>query len=294
MKQFLLSFFLGTALTAGPITTIDVPGATLINLEGISNNGVAVGYYFDGTKGHGFEVLADGTLVYPSDDPSASGSTGFGGINNSGTVVGNASDLGPGYGFTFSSGAFTDFPAGCTATGINDAGTVIGSCLPGSTDQAFFQTAGGPLIYLNPPGAQQSIALGINDLGQIVGQEQIGGVYYAFIRNADGSYQTITSLFAINAMNDEGVMIANGGNYYGTLGNLVQFSLPGAQFSGLSGINDAGEAVGTYTNNGVEHGFIEFIVPEPSTFILAGIGLFVSLGIRVNSERRSQGKNRGR
>ena len=59
MKRFLLSFFLGTALTAGPITTIDVPGATLINLEGISNNGVAVGYYFDGTKGHGFEVLED-------------------------------------------------------------------------------------------------------------------------------------------------------------------------------------------------------------------------------------------
>src|ERR1700733_6960308 len=52
-------------------TSVSVPGSLNTRLFGISNNGVAVGSYDDSSgNSHGFEVLPNGTLVYPFDDPS--------------------------------------------------------------------------------------------------------------------------------------------------------------------------------------------------------------------------------
>jgi hypothetical protein len=98
-----LTFVIPAAASlAGSIsyTTVDVPGAFSTILIGISNDGVAVGTYTNSSGNtHGFERLADGTLIYPVDDPNGTTTiqgnppttitmTALHGINDSGTSAG--------------------------------------------------------------------------------------------------------------------------------------------------------------------------------------------------------------
>jgi hypothetical protein len=275
---------------AAAIITIDVPGAINTQLSGISNNGVAVGHYYDSSGvSHGFEVLANGTLVYPFDEPPIATLPGtgtlFNSINDSGVVVGNGGV--PPTGFVFAGGSYSSFAAGCAAADINDQGDVVGYC----NGQAFLQKSGNTPMALNPPGSAFNVAGGINDLGQIVGQEQIGGVDSGFLRNIDDTYSIVSYPGALVTgllkINDQSVFIGffedsfgDSFDFYGTVGNLIPFSIPNAT---VNGINDENQIVGSYVDsNGVTHGFISSIAPEPSSslFGLAGISVLAILKLR--------------
>jgi hypothetical protein len=57
--------------------------------------------------------------------------------------------------------------------------------------------------------------------------------------------------------------------------DINTFLTPSMAFTSLTtanGINDNGEFVGEGLVNGVEHGFVGQIVPEPSSLVLLGIG----------------------
>ena len=66
-------------------------------------------------------------------------------------------------------------PGGChysSATGINDSGQVVGSCLVGSTDHAFLYENGQMKDLGLLPGGYGSAAFDINGSGQVVGDER--------------------------------------------------------------------------------------------------------------------------
>jgi hypothetical protein len=106
---------------------------------------------------------------------------------------------------------------GTFVAGINNFGQVVGSC----TDGAFVRDRNGDITVLNFPGAEGTVASAINDMGHVVGQYwgtlfgQALERFHGFLWK-DGEYITIDAAF------------------------------PDAMFTSLSGINNAGQIIGTY------------------------------------------------
>jgi hypothetical protein len=302
------------ALSANTITTIDVPGAVSTQLFGISNHGVAVGYYSDASGTHGFEVLGNGTLVYPFDAPGGASPftnnppvTSFLGVNDSGTIVGVYGNSLQQPSFILSGGVYNTFAIpGCGNTygsqginGINNNGDVVGGCYaaPNPVANGFFQINGSASVLFDAPGALDTVGRGINNLDQIVGYyDTASGAerYYGFVRNNDGTYTVVSYpgsyLTELSAINDAGSFVGYwtyyGGDFqsfYGTPGNLISFAVPGASDTVLEGINNSDEVVGYYTDSsGVEHGFISSVsAPEPSSAFLAAAGAFVLAALKL-------------
>lgn len=170
-----------------------------------------------------------------------------------------------------------------TATGINDAGQVIGSSsLPGTpvTSHAF-RSAGTSLTDLTPSQAQTvSQAFGENASGQVAGEFQMGqGTTHAFLYSGN-------SLVDLNPYLGGGASVANGVNNSGqVVGSFTSGGGPQAflydsaqagpnnpgpviplqeQLSGLmattsvaNAINDSGQIVGSFTkSDGASRAFL--------------------------------------
>src|SRR4029077_4420233 len=108
-----------------------------------------------------------------------------------------------------------------TASAINNAGQVVGSC----TDGGFIRDRNRKITILNFPRADGTVALGINDLGHGVGQ------YWG-------------TLFGQGLQRFHGFVWKNG--EYTT----IDAPFPEAMFTTLSGINNAGQIIGTYLHHG--------------------------------------------
>ncbi len=99
-------------------------------------------------------------------------------------------------------------------TGINDAGTVVGSFVDASDPHrvSFVRTADGTLTtFVAPNGATDTHARGINKSGMIVGDfTDSNKVTHGFIRAADGTFAPFdvagSSFTEILAVNDEGAI----------------------------------------------------------------------------------------
>jgi probable HAF family extracellular repeat protein len=238
--------------------TLDDPSAAVVDgyrdvtvVQGINDSGQIVGYYFAGSFGvykvHGF-VYSNG--VYTSiDDPFDGPSTG----NQGGTF----------------------------ATGINNAGQIVGyynSYLYAPTNYGFLETNNLYAPIIDPLATHGTVATGINDLGQIVGTyTTLSGVYstnHGFLLSG-GNYFTIDEPSG-NGINTTVAGINNAGQIIGsyTTGNiLTSTSTHGFLFSGgnyttlddplatngtfATGINNEGQIVGYYMDtSGGSHGFV--------------------------------------
>jgi uncharacterized membrane protein len=119
--------------TAGVVTVLRILPTTSTVAKGINNLGTVIGVYGDAVtfKSHGFQRLADGTLIYPFDFPGAEATFPLG-INDSGEIVGNWSDGAVDHGFVFEppdTFVSVDFPEATSTVlrGINNSGQICGS-----------------------------------------------------------------------------------------------------------------------------------------------------------------------
>src|SRR5262249_25926221 len=138
------------------------------------------------------------------------------------------------YNYTTLDDPLTEGDLGTQATGINDAGQIVGTYTTGSTFHSFL-LSGGTYSTIDDPSAGQrgpssgTNVQGINDAGQIVGYYDDGKIDRGFLLSG-GTYTTIdrglfvfgTQLLGINALgqivggftdianNDHGFFLTNG------------------------------------------------------------------------------------
>ena len=256
------SAFNGFSATApyggAQFTRQDFPGSAATQVAGISGAGDSAGFWIAADGGnHGF--VRNGVGTYSTVDSPGTFFNQLLGINNGGTrAVGYSSNDATGAtlqramfvsGGTFSLFTYIDslLPSNINsqATGVNDAGTVVGFFEDASGVFEGFMDIGGVASTIDAPGAKSTQLLGINDLGQMVGDYiDAGGVMHAFIDTA-GIFTTIDPV--------------------------------GSAAAAVNGINDFGQVVGFYTDaQGLTLGFIgqqQAQVPEPGAFALTGLAL---------------------
>jgi probable HAF family extracellular repeat protein len=171
----------GFVLHATIYTPFDYPTAVGNTTgSGINNNGQLVGTFFDNTR-HGY--IATGVPLPPSGFTPVNPLTGVGtnvGINDRGVVVGSYVDGTGTHGFrTIGTSTITlddPFAVGVginsvtAATGINNAGDIVGYFVGAGNMTHGFVYAGGVYTTIDDPNAiGLTQVFGINDQGDLVG-----------------------------------------------------------------------------------------------------------------------------
>ncbi|MBV9264474.1 MAG: hypothetical protein JO324_09135 [Candidatus Eremiobacteraeota bacterium] len=219
--------------------------------------------------------LVTDRMTLPGDPPSSE----FAGINDRGDVVANGDDgkrnvayVGHApYGHSSFERIFVPGSAGTTATGINNAGTIVGFYADGASGIAAFSERDGAYTREHAPGGSKAMEyLGVNDSGSIVGYYADGrGVRHAFVRNVHAgrlvsirpSGSSSVTASAINADGDVvGYMTSGRGDVRGFLwrgGHVTELAYPGAVETKALGIAQDGRIVGSYKDSsGATHAFI--------------------------------------
>ena len=208
-------------------------------------------------------------------------------INTGGAVVGGA-DTGAAIAsaFRYDGGPLVDLGSlggfYSQAAGINDAAQVVGAAETGSpTRLRAFLYDGGPMIDLGTLGGS-SIATAINENGHVVGYSQVAGKNHAFLYTGGPLVDLGTSgysdslVYDINAA-DQVVGVQT--NAYSPAAyrafiwqagvwqdlNGVIPAGSGWTLRFATGINDAGEIVGSGTIGGEQHGFLLTPSSPPTT-----------------------------
>ena len=244
-------------------TTIDVPGSTNSQAAGINNSGQIVGGYFAGGRNHGF--LLSGGVYTTLDVPGSAGTTALG-INDSGQIVGFYDS----HGFLLSGGQYTmlDVPdsVGTQAFGINNSGQIVGVSIIGGTARGFL-LSGRLYSTVAPPGSSENGALGINTSGKIVGTyRDSSGTPHGFVFSG-GSYATLGLL--AHGINDLDRIVGENTLLSGRI--PTRLNVPGSTLTAASGINNAGQIVGSYFDAmGIQHAFLATPVPPVTTFAWQG------------------------
>ena len=246
-------FLLPFALSASTIYTVTdlggLGGASAVGYK-INGSGVVIGWA-QTTSGdeHGFLSINGGVLQDLS--PLLNSDAYANGINASGMIAGTSYVNGQPHGMLWSGSTTTDLGAGIFATGINDAGFVIGG-----NGHAFLLINGSYQDLGALPGGGWSSASGINNAGTVVGDASTpNGMFRGFIWTPSQGMTALGTLGGDSShatgINDNGVVIgfaslpsgyehafiATGGvlNDVGTLGGGSSFAY---------GINDGGSVVG--------------------------------------------------
>jgi hypothetical protein len=261
----------------GTVVTVDVPGSSDTRLTSVNDAGTATGAYWDagGTTQHGFVRTAAGVFTWldaPGIAPGDRTGTLPTGINAAGVVVGSSftTDL-DGFtypdetvgeatsyhGFVWKAGQFTTYQApdtsdsgppvaGTRLTGINKAGTVVGTAyypagdlpnrgfvLSGTTVRPFVD----PTVPTGFCGYTEPSA--VNDLGVIAG-------------NSGNGCAPTSHVFLLT------------GSQFTFLG------YPGAAQTRLGGVTNGGLVAGTWTDgSGTDHGFTVLV---PAATVTGTVG----------------------
>jgi len=206
------------------------------NGAGMTDLGSQAGYYYSGANGINAAGQVAGVFYNPVADQSQAFITGPNGVGMTdlGTLGGNAS----------------------WATGINDAGQVIGYADTATAEYHAFITGpnGVGMTDLGTLGGSTSWANDINDAGQVVGYSNPVG-FPAYQHNA-----------FVTGPNGVGMTDLN---------SLV--GLPGVVLSEASAINNMGQVIAYSYSLGP--------IPEPQTYALMLAGLFLT-GVMVRRKQK--------
>lgn len=140
------------------------------------------------------------------------------------------------------------------ATGMNDAGQIVGNSRAGG-----FLYSGGQLSTIVIPGSVTSLN-GINDVGQMMGSSGgLGGSNgFLYDNSAFTFFHVASSRFTSAAgINNQGQIVGSfdGQGYLYGNGSFITIDFPGASVTFLQGINDAGVIVGNFlVPQGVAYG----------------------------------------
>jgi hypothetical protein len=190
------------------------------------------------------------------------------GINDSGAIVGTVHVTGhgvPSVSFIYSHGSFTVLPllnstdTGAVATGINNAGRVVGYDVSSNGARPWLWSGGA--YFSVPVSGISATALAINSSGAIIGNRVTnccsGQTGYIF---SHGATQYLT-VGALNAINNAGVAVGVSSSVGPPPQTATIFENDSAtsilnQDSSASGINSAGDVVGSYQAANTVHAFI--------------------------------------
>ncbi len=271
-------------------TLFNIPGGDAQAAD-INNLGQVVGVDFLVGSRTGF-VYDRG--LYTLNTPSVPGNDFFG-LNDVGQIVGFSTEplTGLQKGFLDDKGVFSMINVpGSPATipyEINNAGEIVGTyLLPGRNENyGFIRSAAGVYTTFTFPGSSSTEFTGLNDKGQIVGGYTDATGFHNFL-DTNGQFTTIfTSAYSINNL---GQITVNGGvldpnNVFSPI------SVPGYDTTGITGINDLGQVVGTAfsSRSGLGTSFIATptAVPEPGTLALTALVFPVVLLVARDRNARS-------
>ena len=263
-QGFLVSTPTAVLTLSGPSASASATNPFL-EINKINNAGVYAGD-FEAADAAGTNSPQGFTGSGGSVNPTALPASAAYGINNLGVSVGTvlSSD-----GFNYHSyrdATPFDVPGYVTseATGINDAGTIVGQADTDATTgpTVSYLKTGNAFSFLSLPGtgAVDIFATDINNAGAIV-----------------GAFDTVAGGPTTGFVDFGGV--------------VSQVLFPSADSTEVDGINSLGEIVGTYTatdanGNITRHGFIGAPVPEAATTVSLGLLLALGLGGMALSARK--------
>jgi len=230
-----------------------IPGVTGAVAQGITDDGVTVGYALFGNGYHPFTY--DGHVVHDLGLPTGATSAQGYGINKRGDVVGLAVRGGINVPVLYSGGKWSylaeEYPRGGWAFAINDTGMITGYVYPSGIDTQAIRISNGVVSLLGDATGllSDTLGYGINNAGIIVGD--------------NGATPFI----------DDGVSITE-------LNSLVEPGT-GCYLLGANDINEKGEIVGWGVDSqAVQRAFLlEPLVPEPGGLLLVWLAVSV-LGSR--------------
>lgn len=198
------------------------------------------------------------------------------------------------------------FACGTEANGINNLGEVVGDYTDsGGFTHGYFSIPGSNPVTFDVPGGVLTIANAVNNKGVIVGiYVDNANVVHGFIynngslafRDCPGARSTF-----LNGINDNGDIVGYCSGFGG-------FEIPAAtgQFTSIpcnfpslrpSGINKAGQIVGSYLSNNVFHGFYFSVsnctTIDPFGSILTGINAINANGQFVGNYEDPGGHTHG-
>jgi probable HAF family extracellular repeat protein len=249
--------------------------------------GPSAAFYSRGSGSAEYTKLGQNNLTFTTINcPDAVGGTIPQDINNGGQIVGGYVDSdGTLHGFLRNNGVCTPINhreagtgpgLGTVALGINDLGQIVGIYITRENSENIirgFLRVGDIFQPIDYPDAIQTNPFGINNQGQIVGNyfDSAGKVQGFFLVNeiytrinVPGALQT--SILSINDLGHVVGAYANVGTPFenGPLHGFVLNGFPEIKFDHPDadpntvayGINNCGQIVGRYTDEGIEHGYL--------------------------------------
>jgi probable HAF family extracellular repeat protein len=154
---------------------------------------------------------------------------------------------------------FTDFGWGTAAYGIEDAVQIVGTYLGGTScdgpsdcraSARYHGFRTNPGIEINYPRAN----FYFTPRDHSVYTKAYG--LHAFLRDTNGGFTTISALYPYGINAGGQIVGGNGQGFLLSGGTLTTMAPPGASSSAASGIDDAGQIVGWFSNAAGTHGFL--------------------------------------